>query len=85
MTDAQYEDLFDNYWAFSEGERTWDDFVCFFTDPPVGEDNCFGEICDYKVPPEITLNDETVQRFSEALAQYRWEQEPEGARGSSRL
>lgn len=79
MTDAHYEDLFDNYWAFSEGERTWDDFVCFFTDPPVGEDNCFGDVCDYRVPPEITLNETTVRRFCLALEQDRIEREPEVA------
>ena len=52
---------------------------CFFTDPPVGEANSFGEI--YLRCPDLAehciVNDETFRKFREELEQYEQETDTE--------
>jgi len=75
MSEAQYTELFDVYFAFSEGERSAADFRFFFERVRDGGDdisaNCFGEEFEYRLPPEIALCEETMTRFDAALEEYR--------------
>ena len=82
MSDQEYEELIDTFFAFWEGERTLANFELVFNELSSGEDlgeNCFGEPCLYRLPPHLTMDAETKKRFHAAMEQDRWEREPEVA------